>query len=593
MIAVPEALQRQLDELPKKSGCYLFSDKKRKLLYVGKARNLRARVRSYFNAGAVSRRIARMVGHIDHLEIVVTETEAEALLLENSFIKNNKPRFNVLLRDDKTYPYIKVTDEAFPRVIFTRRKNKKGRYFGPFPSAGIARQSIRLIHQHFKVRNCDLELGERRYRPCLQYHIKRCEAPCDFQVDQAHYGEGVDRAALFLEGKTDNLIREISDEMKQAAADLRFERAAYLRDLLGIVTSVQRNQNVTNLSYDRMDVAAVEPDGDKAAITVMSIRRGNIVRTRHFHVDVDEDHYRDSGNYLTHYYLNHEDPPEELVVAREDGLELLSETFKARRGRKLSLILPQRGMRLRLLEMARDNLRINRDMQRQEEDKHPGVVQLADILELGVLPEHMECFDISHIMGTHNVASMVCFKNGKPHKNHYRRFTIKTVEGADDFASMEEVVYRRYKRMLDESDPLPDLIVIDGGLGQLHSAHKSLVKLGLGDHPLISLAKREEWVYRMRDNEPVIIPHHEPALRLLQHIRDETHRFGVTYHRKKRGKAMLSSELEDIPGLGPKRIHKLLHHFGSVKRIRDAAPEQLTAVVGKKTAEAILQHLRG
>ncbi len=584
-------LQKQLEELPKSPGVYLFSNKKRKLLYVGKAKILRNRVRSYFQNSPKGPRIQKLVSEIDHLEVVATQTEGEALLLENSFSKNNKPYYNVLLRDDKTYPYIKITNEKFPRVILTRRKTGGGRYFGPFPSARAARRSIKLIHQHFKVRSCDLTLGDKSYRPCLQYHIKRCEAPCDFLVEAPDYAMGVERAALFLEGKKDDLIREISGEMKAASQNLEFERAAYFRDLLGLVSYVQRDQHVASLQYDRLDVVARSSDGWSGAILVLAIRGGSIVRSTQFKVEWEEDPVTDMANWLTHYYLNHEDPPKEVVVDNSQGLELLTQAFKESRDRKLTITVPERGAKKRLLDMAFSNIHINLEMQQQEAEAHPGVIQLADVLDLNALPMHMECFDISNTMGTLSVASMACFKNGKPDKKNYRKFNIKTVVGANDFASIEEVVGRRYKRLLDEGTKLPDLIVIDGGLGQLHSAHKALTELGLGDHPLISLAKREEWVYRTADNEPVAIPHHEPALRMLQHLRDETHRFGITFHRKKRGKNMLASSLEDVPGLGPARIKKLLHHFGSVKRIKEASPEQLAGVIGKKTAETLTANL--
>jgi len=584
-------LQAQLDELPKDPGVYLFSDARNKLLYVGKGKNLRARVRSYFQNAPKGPRIQRMVAKIEKLEIIVTATEKEALLLENSLIKNNKPFFNVMLRDDKTYPYIMLTDEPFPRVVFTRRKGRKGRYFGPYPSARAARQAIKLIHQHFKVRSCDLELGDKTYRPCLQYHIKRCDAPCAHLTSETEYGEGVSRAALFLDGKQDDLVREVSEQMQAAAGELAFERAAYFRDLLGLVHAVQRRQTVAHLHYDRLDVVAFAREGDAVAILIMAIRNGSIVRGGHFEVEWEEDPAEDLGKWLSHYYLNHEDPPAELVVAEPSGLELLGESFQQTHGRQLAVTVPQRGAKKRLLEMARDNLRLHLEMKRDEADVHPGVAQLADILELSALPNHIECFDISNTMGTLSVASMVCFRNGKPDKKNYRKFNIKTVEGPNDFASIAEAVHRRYRRLLDEGAPLPDLIVIDGGLGQLHSAHESLDALGLGAHPLISLAKREEWVYRMRDNEPVVIAHDEPALRLLQQVRDEAHRFGITAHRKKRGKAMLASELDGIPGLGPTRIQKLLRHFGSVKRIKEASYEQLAGVVGRKTAESVKANL--
>lgn len=585
-------LERQLQELPRKPGVYLYRDAKRKLLYVGKARNLRARVRSYFTNSPKGPRIGRMVAKIDDIQIMVTETESEALLLENSLIKNNKPYFNVMLRDDKTYPYIKLTKEAFPRVHLTRGKKRKGdRFFGPYPSARAARQAIKLIHQHFKVRNCDLKLGEQRYRPCLQYHIKRCDAPCAFLVDEETYGRGVERAALFLEGKRDDLVKEVSADMQAAAAALEFEKAAYYRDLLGLVSAVQRNQNVAHLQYDRVDIVAMVSDGWHGAILVMAIRGGAIVRSNYFRVEWEAEPLEDMGKWLTHYYLDHADPPSELVVSHQDHLELLPDSFEAMQKRKLKLTVPQRGTKKRLLDMAQENLHLHLEMQQQEAGAHPGVQQLADILALGHLPDRMECFDISNTMGTLSVAAMVSFKNGKPDKKQYRKFNIKTVEGPDDFASIAEAVGRRYRRLLDEATPLPDLIVIDGGLGQLHAAHKALTEMGLGEHPLISLAKREEWVHVVGTNEPIIIDHHEPALRLLQHIRDEAHRFGITAHRKRRAKNMVHSELDDIPGLGPVRIQKLLHHFGSVKRIRQASLEQLAGVVGRKTAAVVLANL--
>ncbi len=571
---------------------YLFSDEKRKLLYVGKARNLRARVRSYFQKSLKSPRIERMIARIQHLEIVITQTESEALLLENSFIKNNKPHFNVLLRDDKTYPYIRITKEPFPRVTFTRRRQKKGDIFGPFPNAKAARQAIKLMHQHFKVRNCDLKLGEKEYRPCLQYHIKRCDAPCAFLVNEDEYMGGITRARLFLQGKRDDLVVEISEQMQAAAADMAYERAAYFRDLLGLVTRVQLNQQVANLSYARLDVVVARVEGWEVVILITVIRAGAVVRSAQFKVDLEDDALSDIGKWLTHYYLNHEDPPDEIVVENEDGLSMLAEAMTAREKRAIQVTVPQRGTKMRLLEMTRQTLNANLELQAAEKEEHPGVVQLADVLALSQLPKRMECFDISNTMGTHSVASMVSFYDGRPDKKNYRKFNIKTVEGPNDFASMAEVVGRRYRRLLDEAKDLPDLIIVDGGLGQLHAAHEVLQELGLGDHPLIGLAKREELIYRTHTNEPVAIPHHEPALRLMQHIRNEAHRFGITFHRQKRAKAMVHSQLEEIPGLGPTRIKKLLHHFGSVKRIRDADQTQLAQIVGPRIAQSIREHLK-
>nr|WP_279382522.1 excinuclease ABC subunit UvrC [Acanthopleuribacter pedis] len=585
-------MRKQLNELPTAPGVYLFSDKKRKLLYVGKARNLRARVRSYFQKSLKSPRIERMIAKIDHLEIVITQTESEALLLENSLIKNNKPHFNVLLRDDKTYPYIRITKEPFPRVTFTRRRRKKDDLYGPFPNAKAARQAIKLMHQHFKVRNCDLKLGEKEYRPCLQYHIKRCDAPCAFLVDEATYLHGIDRARLFLQGKRDDLVVEISSQMKTAAAAFEYERAAYFRDLLGLVTRVQLNQQVANLSYSRLDVVIARVEGWEVAILITVIRGGAVVRSAQFKVDLEDEAVGDVAKWLTHYYLNHEDPPDEIVVEKDEGLAVLGAALAAAEKRAIQVTVPQRGTKKRLLTMTEETLRANLELQAAEKEEHPGVVQLADALALSQLPKRMECFDISNTQGTHSVASMVSFFDGRPDKKNYRKFNIKTVEGPNDFASMAEVVGRRYRRLLSEGKDLPDLIIVDGGLGQLHAAHEVLQGLGLGDHPLIGLAKREELIYRTHTNEPVAIPHHEPALRLMQHIRNEAHRFGITFHRSKRAKAMIHSELEEIPGLGPTRIKKLLHHFGSVRRIRDADQAQLAQIVGPRIAQTIREHLR-
>ncbi len=589
-MSLPEKLERTLADLPNKPGVYLFRDLRKRLLYVGKARNLRNRVRSYFNQSGKGPRITRMVSKINDLDIIVTATESEALILENSLIKNNKPQFNVMLRDDKTYPYIRVTEETYPRVLFTRRKDSKnGQTFGPFPSARTARQAIRVLHHHFKIRNCDLDLGTREYRPCLQFHIKRCDAPCDFSVSPETYRLGVDRAILFLQGKTDDLLAELRAEMDTASKATAFEKAAYLRDLMGTVSAIQRTQVVANLRYDKLDAVGVLVNQWQGCIVILSIRNGAIVRSSHHLVEWDEDPADDFAHWITHYYLNHPDPPKELLVREPDRFHLLLDALN-KQGR-FSVVQPHRGARRRILEMAEENAQTAFDL-RGNNQADRSLEQLADLLDLNELPHQMECFDISHIQGTHTVASMVHFKGGKPDKSKYRKFNIKTVAGIDDFASIYEVVSRRYRRLLQEGENLPELIVIDGGLGQLHAAHRALEEIGLGAHPLISLAKREEIVYKMGHDQPIVIPHHEPALRLLQHLRDEAHRFGVTFHRKKRSKAMTHSELLDVPGVGPMRMQKLMRHFGSIDQIRSASLDQLQRVIGSKIARVVFDYFR-
>lgn len=590
-MATPQHLEGILSELPTKPGVYLFRDRRKKLLYVGKARNLRNRVRSYFNNSPKGPRIQRMVSKIHDLDIITTATESEALLLENSLIKNNKPQFNVMLRDDKTYPYIRVTDETFPRVVFTRRKQgKHGDIFGPFPSARTARQAIRVLHHHFKIRNCDLDLSQRRFKPCLQYHIKRCDAPCDRLVDQPTYQTGVNRAKLFLQGKTDDLLAELRAEMDTSAAGLEFEKAAYFRDLMGTVSGVQRSQVVANLNYDKLDAVGMFANQWQGCIVVLCIRNGAMVRSTQHLVEWDEDADEDFANWLTHYYLNHPDPPRELVVRQADAFSLLLDAFHEK-GERLNVTQPQRGAKRRILDMAEENAATAFSLRGQDEDER-ALEQLADLLDLNQLPVHMECFDISHVQGSFTVAAMVHFSQGRPDKSKYRKYNVKTVAGIDDFASMEEIVGRRYKRLLDEGAELPDLIIIDGGIGQLNAAHKALVPLGLGAHPLISLAKREELVYQVGQAHPLAIPHHQPALRLLQRIRDEAHRFGVGFHRKKRAKAMTQSELERIPGIGPARHHKLLRHFGGIDHIRGASLDQLEKVIGSRCARQVFDYFR-
>jgi len=581
-----------LEELPAKPGVYLFFDEKRRLLYVGKARGLRQRVKSYFQKMDRGPRLSAMVARIRHLEFIVTQTEGEALLLENSLIKNQKPQYNVQLRDDKTYPYIKITDEPFPRVIFTRRAERGGgRLYGPFPSARAARQAIRLMHTHFHIRNCELELGKRSYEPCLQWHMKRCAAPCAFRVEEAEYEEGVARARLFLQGQTHELVEALSTQMRQASQDQAYEKAAYLRDLMGLVSSLQGRQHVANLSLDRVDVLGMAVGPLELCVAILEIRQHALVHTRQFRLDYEPGIEEELASSLCHYYLNHADAPRELLVRDPDRFSLLAEAWPTE-ATPLALRQPKQGSGERLLRMAEETASHLLEVELPARKADPALAQLAELLDLPGPPMLLECFDISHVQGTFQVAAMVRFEAGRPARKAYRSYRIRTVDGADDFAAMSEVVTRRYRRLQEEQAEWPDLVVVDGGLGQLHAAHMALTRLGLGDLPLIGLAKREEWIYTTASAEPLVLDHSEPALRLLQHARDEAHRRCLGHHRTLRSKAMTRSVLDEVPGMGPVRTRKLLHHFGSMARLRTASLEQLAALLGPALGQRLFHWLR-
>jgi len=579
-----------LPEVPELPGVYLFSDRRGSLLYVGKAINLRNRLRSYLQKNQPCERIAKMVSQIHRMEFIVTETEVEALLLENSFIKNNKPVYNILLRDGKTYPYIQITAETFPRALLVRRKSRGGRMFGPFPSTRAARQTIRQIQQFFKIRNCDYDLDRKRCEPCLQYHLKRCDAPCDDRVESAEYMKGVERAIMFLKGENNELIEILNREMKHAGEKLAFERAAHFRDLIGLVRKVRHHQNVTVLPAQKIDVIGLDITSEFISLMILTVRGGMISRSKHFKLELHHVN-EEIVSHLAHYYLGHADPPRVLVLRNPDRYQLLQVALKESSSLALELMEPRKGYKKKLLEMAEENARLH-VVDRKPENVNILGETLSKYLKKPVQPNTIEGFDISNTQGTLSVASMVCFIHGRPSKKNYRKFKIKTVVGANDYASIQEVVHRRYRRLQDEHKPFPDLILIDGGPGQLRFAIQALDSLGIHHIPVVSLAKREELIYFPDCDEPIKLPETHEGLRLLQQVRDESHRFGIAFHRKRRAKNMLHSELQEIPGLGPKRIKKLLLTFGSVENIKKTSKSRLVQVLGKKTGDILYYHLK-
>jgi len=589
-------LTEKLETLPVRPGVYMFKDGEGHVLYVGKARVLRDRVRSYFQAGRpIDPQRGDMVSQIADLDLVVTDTEMEALALENNFIKRHQPRFNILLRDDKNHPYLKLTlDEEYPRIYVVRRVAEDGNaYGGPYIPAKLGRRTASMVHRIFGIRSCKEILNGRRPRPCLQYQIKRCLAPCVAEICSLdRYHQAAQDARLFLEGRTDEVVKSLRAQMEEAAQDSRFEEAATLRDHIRALDRLEAPQKITTTDIDERDLFGSHVEWDRGALQIFSVREGKVVGREGYLVHRVAEPERFLSSAIQQYYADGQRyvPREVLVPVEIPDRGLLEEWLSARRGTQVRIRIPQRGEKVRLLEMVVRNARLAFDL----EWRHPRTQSeeilrgLQDLLQLEVEPRRIECFDISNIQGSDVVASMVVFEDGLSKKSDYRKFRIKGLGGTpDDFASMREVVGRRYRRLLEEGKELPDLVLIDGGKGQLSAATEALAELGLGDQPVASLAKREELIFVPGHDEPVALPRSSPILQFVQRVRDEAHRFAIGFHRQTRSKRTLRSELDEIPGIGPIKRRKLLSRFGSLRGVRGASIEELTSAVGRTTAERI------
>ncbi|MDU2063561.1 MAG: excinuclease ABC subunit UvrC [Sporomusaceae bacterium] len=585
-----EEVAEKLKVLPDRPGCYLMKDSQGKIIYVGKAVNLKNRVRSYFQVSANhSPKVKAMVSHIANLETIITTSEIEALILECNLIKKHRPKYNISLRDDKTFPYIKVTvGETFPRLYVTRKVLKDGaRYFGPFTNAGAMHETVKLIRQLFPLRTCPKLHGQ---RPCLQFHIKRCLAPCTGLVRAEEYREMVDSICLFLEGRSDNVTKKLRKSMEVAAEALDFETAARRRDQLAAIAQVQAKQNIVTGSGDQ-DAIGLARSAVGTCVQVFFIRSGKLIGRDHFLLagSEAEDDSAVLDAFLKQYYNQTTFIPREILLPLPvPEQELFAQWLSETKGGSVKLITPQRGTKHDLVAMASGNAAVVLEQQAQKlalEDAQTSgaVADLGRYLGLAKEPYRMECFDISHIQGAETVASMVVFEGGKPKKEDYRRFKLKTVEGKpDDFKSMQEVVGRRYGK---EDWPLPDLIIIDGGKGQLSSALTVIRECGY-EGPVVGLAKEFEHIFREGESDPVILPRHSQALYLVQRIRDEAHRFAITYHRKLRSKRNLVSVLDHVQGIGPKRRQALWDHFGTLAKIKAASVAELLAAEGMNQAAA-------
>ena len=587
MPEAPDLVQRKISALPDSPGVYLWKDAEGKTLYVGKAKRLRSRVRSYFATDHMaSVKTRAMVRQVSDLDTIVVPSEAHALILEANLIKEYRPRFNIALRDDKSYPYIKVSvQEPFPRVIVTRRLvNDGARYFGPYTDVGAMRRALNVVKRIFTVRSCSYDLpDDRPERACLDYHIGRCKAPCILAQSQADYGAMIDEVVLFLEGRQAEVMRRVRERMDRAAERLDFERAAEMRNVLKHLENMEQPTVVVKVGGGDRDVVGYARDADDACIVVMRIREGKLLaRDQHFMENIEgEEDSAVLGAYLVRMYLpSDERAPELLAPFDFEDREPLQESLAGTR-----IHVPQRGPMRELVDLADQNARhlleeMKLASEETEERAGDPVYELQRELGLQRLPRTLVCFDISTTQGTDTVGSAVFFENGRPKRSEYRKFKVKTVEGTDDFASMNEVVTRYFARRVAEEKPLPDLVVIDGGKGQLAAAREALGAIGLGELQIVSLAKREEELFLPGRSESIRLPRRSPALRMLQRARDEAHRFAVTFNRKRRTMRTLTSELLRIPGIGPKKRSALIHAFGSVQGVRDASPDRIAALPG-------------
>ncbi|HZQ99717.1 MAG TPA: excinuclease ABC subunit UvrC [Chloroflexota bacterium] len=605
------ALKTRLSSLPTSPGVYMYKGAAGEILYVGKAINLRNRVRSYFRPRGQTNKIKQMLAQVVDWEIIVTGSELEALVLECNLIKKHRPKYNVRLRDDKNYPYIKVSmDEEWPRVYITRRIARDGaRYFGPFTDSRSVWRTLDLLNKLFPYRTCHIAITGTSPRPCLQYHIHRCLGPCIGAADHDEYLAVMEQVCLFLEGKHEEIVADLRRRMEAAAENMEFERAAFIRDQIRAVEKVTERQRVLDAAMKDQDVIAFARANGDACVEVFFVRGGKLIGREHFLLEgtKDEDAKEIMTSFVTQFYNSAAYVPPEILLQNEVAeAEVIESWLRDKRGgHKVAVTVPRRGKSKKLVDLVATNAgevlaQMRAKWLADEKKTSSALVELADYLDLEEPPARIECYDISNIQGTSSVGAMVVFENGQPANRAYRRFQIKTVEGANDFASLQEVLRRRFARAGKADDEegrkkgwtsLPDLVIIDGGRGQLNAALETMQKLGFERIRTVALAKQNEEIYTPTAAEPILLPRDSQALYLVQRIRDEAHRFGLTYHRNLRGRRSIRSTLDEIRGIGPKRKAALLKRFGSIKGIREASLEELAQTVDRGTALVLKEAL--
>ncbi len=613
-------LEERLESLPKSPGVYQFKNAAGKVIYVGKAKNLKNRVRSYFQnyaRGVGDAKFRALVEKIADVELLLTDSDVEALILENTLIKKLKPRYNVMLKDDKTYPWVVVTNEPYPRVFTTRRKRHDGgKYYGPYTEALYLRYLMRTLREIFPIRTCNFDIDEdfierKKTRVCLEYHIKRCEGPCEGLVTHSGYNTMIKKVKQILTGRTKDVEKELREEMQKLSSEMRFEDAALRRDQLAVLSDYVSKQKVVTEELIDRDIFAIASEEDDACGIIFKVRDGKITGKQQFFFSNVEGKEREEilEALLERYYSSTDYIPEEIFLPIELTDPDTFEAWLARRTRELSndddtgamkppkLIVPKIGEKVKLISMVQSNAKFLlgeiKIQKLKQDDFVPHVLKaLQRDLHLKKPPRHIECFDNSHFQGSETVSSMVYFENAKPKKSEYRKYKNKTVEGIDDFASMKEVVYRRYAKLIQDNSELPDLIVIDGGKGQLSSAYEVLTELKLTEIPIIGLAKRLEEIFVVGSSESMLLPKSSSSLRLLQQIRDEAHRFAITFHRSLRDKRTLQTELTQIPGVGKKKAMKLLEECGSVEGVRHTSEPELVRLVGLTAMKKIVEYFK-
>ncbi len=600
-------LEEKLKSIPQNAGVYIMKDADDKVLYVGKATFLSNRVRSYFQASAKPHALTpSMIPLVRDIDFIITDNEIEALILENNLVQKYKPKYNIKLKDDKRYPYLQITSEEFPRITMTRNVEKDGsKYFGPFVRAKATRQSLKEITKAFPIRSCNLDLsdGKRDHRPCLNYHIGRCLAPCAGFVEKDEYQQVVKNVTSFLKGNSDDVLKSLTESMNEASVNLEFERAAQMRDRINSIQEILERQKVSSSDGEDQDVIGFYKKDDDACVVLMMIRGGKMQDQEHFFLNGTEtsEPVDIMTAFIEQYYHDASFIPKTILLQNETEMsEAVEQWLGEKRGSAVTLHVPQKGKKLDMVEMATKNaesiLERDKAMTLFNKDDNPALIGLRDVLSLPRQPSRIDCFDISNLGGDLAVGSMVVFQDGVPNKSEYRRYRIRTVEGQDDFAMMREVIFRRVRDSMEGGTPLPDLMIVDGGKGQLSSAVEILNDFKLEDtQSIIGLAKKQEHVFLPGQSDPIVLDDHSPILHLLQRIRDEAHRFAITYHKKLRSNALTTSILDQIPSIGPKRKQLLIQHFGSVEGIRDAAIDELRSVTGinQKIAEDIKRSLGG
>ena len=599
------SIEEKIRTMPPNPGVYLMKDDAGKVLYVGKATSLARRVRDYFGPNAKLHAMTPgLMPHVRDVDYIITDNEVEALILENNLVKRHKPRYNVKLKDDKRYPYLKVTGETFPRISMIRTVERDGaKYFGPYVHAKATRQTLKEITKAFPIRTCDLNIeeGKANHRPCLDFHIGRCLGPCAGLVDKEEYQEVCKGVCFFLKGNGKVILKELAEKMKAAASQLDFERAAQIRDRIEGIQRILEKQKVSSSDGEDQDVIGFYQKADEACVQIFMVRGGKLIDREHFFLTGSEE--SSPAEILTafveQYYQDASFVPGVVILQNDLEMpEAIKAWLETKRGASVNFHVPQRGKKLNMVQMAarnaKDILEREKDQTVFKMDDNPSLIGLRDLLSLPRQPHRIDAFDISNLGGSMAVGSMVVFQDGKPEKSEYRRYRIRTVEGQDDFAMMREVIIRRFRRALEEQTPLPDLVLVDGGKGQLNAALAALEDLGLEDkQPIIGLAKKFEHIFLPGESDPIILSNRDAVLHLIQRIRDEAHRFAVAYHRKLREKKTTVSVLDHISDIGPKRKQSLIQHFGSIDRIREASIDELRSVKGitQKIAEDIRKHL--